>query len=426
MKFWSKVIHQKFQSEFSRNVLTLVTGTTVAQAIPVLISPILTRLYSPEDFGIYAIYFSVLMILSVVGTGKYEMAIVLPKNDEDAKKLFVLSISIATAVSIFLLIAIAFSIYFLPIPESLVNAKSTFLLIPVGIFLIGLTQSLHYFLNRKGRYVDLAKARIFRSIGYVTSTITFGLINPLGFALALGDSIGYLANNLFLLFKENDLLKNLYTKAHDLKAIAKRYSNFPKYLIVSGLFEKGSGQAPVLLISNLFNSTIAAGYFSFAQRMIVTPADLVSRAISDVFRQRASQDFHNHGNCHSVFIATFKKLLMIGVLPFCLGYFIINDLFAFVFGSQWAVAGEFAQIMMPMFFLQFVVSPLSIVFVIAEKQKYDLLLQIFLFIAVVLSFVVGSYFFQDIRLSVKLFTFVYCLKYLVEFALAYKFSLGRD
>ena len=80
MKFWNRIFNQESQSEFSRNVLTLVTGTTLAQAIPVLISPILTRLYSPEDFGVYAIYFSVLMITSVVATGKYEMAIVLPKD----------------------------------------------------------------------------------------------------------------------------------------------------------------------------------------------------------------------------------------------------------------------------------------------------------------------------------------------------------
>ena len=349
-----------------------------------------------------------------------------PKTDEDAKRLFVLSVGIAFGISIFLLVILGISINIFSFPESLAGAKSSLFLVPVGIFLIGLTQSLHYYLNRKGRYTDLAKARVFRAIAYSISTITFGFIRPLGFGIALGDSCGYLSNNLFLLWKEKHLLGVSDTKLKDLKVVAKRYANFPKYLIISGLFEKGSGQAPVLFINNLFNSTISAGYFSFAQRIIVTPADLIARAISDVFRQKASHEFHDRGNCRSIFLTTFKKLVVIGTLPFFIGYFIIRDLFAFVFGSEWAIAGEFAQIMMPMFFLQFVVSPLSIVFVIAEKQKYDLLLQVFLLITVVLAFLAGSYFYQDVRYCIKLFTIAYCSKYLIEFAMAYKFSLGRN
>jgi O-antigen/teichoic acid export membrane protein len=81
----------KPKSEFSRNVLTLMTGTTIAQAIPIAISPILTRIYTPEDFGVFALYMSVVSIVSVVATGRYELAIMLPKKDEDAINIVTLS-----------------------------------------------------------------------------------------------------------------------------------------------------------------------------------------------------------------------------------------------------------------------------------------------------------------------------------------------
>jgi O-antigen/teichoic acid export membrane protein len=414
----------KPKSDFSKNVVTLVTGTTIAQAIPVLISPVLTRLYSPEDFGIYAVYFSLVMIASVVATAKYEMAIVLPKTDDEARRVLSLSVLMSMISSAILLSIILVAYPF--IDERMMKEKFILLLLPAGVFLIGLSQSLHYYFNRHGRYKSLVKGRILRSTAYSLSAVLFGLFKPAGAGLVVSDTSGYFANNIFLWFKHKGLLKTSEFRWNELTMVAKRYINFPKYLIVSGFFEKGSGQAPVLFLNNLFSSTAGAGYFSLAQRMIITPADLISRAISDVFREKAGRDFANSGNCRSIFLSTFKKLLFLGVISFGIGYFIIEDLFRIVFGEAWAQAGVYAQIMMPMFFFQFVVSPLSIVFVIAEKQKYDLMMQALLLLMVAASFLVGHFYFGSIKTAIKLFTFVYSVKYLIEFLLAYRFSRGKS
>ena len=85
----------KPKSEFSRNVLTLMTGTTIAQAIPIAISPILTRIYTPEEFGVFALYLSIIMLFSSLVAGKYELSILIPKHDKNAKNLVLLSISIS-------------------------------------------------------------------------------------------------------------------------------------------------------------------------------------------------------------------------------------------------------------------------------------------------------------------------------------------
>jgi O-antigen/teichoic acid export membrane protein len=411
------------KSEFSRNVVTLVTGTAIAQLIPILISPILTRIYSPEDFGVYAVYFSLLMILSVFASGKYEMAIVLPDNDIDAKRLVQICFFIATAVSVLLLLFLAIFLLVASLPESLEKAKRTLLILPVGVFLVGTSQALHYYNNRKGAYRKLAKSKVVRSISYSVTAIAGGFIKTPGIGLAIGELIGYLFNNAYLSIRKKNERLNLDWS--EMKKLSKRYSNFPRYLIISGFFEKGSGQAPVLFINNLFQGTIQAGYFSFAQRIIITPADLIARAITDVFRQRASLEFIEHKNCYPLFKSTFKKLFLIAVIPFTIAYFAVVDIFAFVFGNEWAVAGQYAQIMMPMFFLQFIVSPLSIVFMIAEKQKYDLVLQITLLFGVSASFLIGHFIYGNIETSIKLFTMVYCTKYVVELYLAYQFSQGK-
>ena len=100
----------KPKSEFSRNVLTLMTGTTIAQAIPIAISPILTRIYTPEDFGILALFVAISTIFGSIANGRYELAIMLPKKDEDAINIFALGfivnvgfISFATALVFFII-----------------------------------------------------------------------------------------------------------------------------------------------------------------------------------------------------------------------------------------------------------------------------------------------------------------------------------
>src|SRR2546425_10423373 len=96
------------KSEFIRHILTLITGTTIAQAIPLVVTPILTRIYSPQDFGLFALYMSIIAILGVVATGRYELAIMLPEKDEDAINVVYISFIITLATSLITLIVFWF------------------------------------------------------------------------------------------------------------------------------------------------------------------------------------------------------------------------------------------------------------------------------------------------------------------------------
>jgi O-antigen/teichoic acid export membrane protein len=204
---------------------------------------------------------------------------------------------------------------------------------------------------------------------------------------------------------------------------AKRYIHFPKFNIISGLLEKASGQAPIFFLSSFFGTSVS-GFFSLSQRIIAAPGSLIGASAGDVFRQEASIEFKKTGNCRETFLNLLKMLIIIAIIPFTVLIVFAPFLFSFIFGSEWRIAGEYAQIMTFMFFLSFIVSPLSNMFIIAEKQKIDLIIQIFLFILVSVSFIIGYNLFKHPKVAIILYSVTYCVKYCLELYLSFRFSCG--
>lgn len=380
----------------------------------------MTRLYTPEEFGIFSVYFGLLMIASVFATGKFELAIVLPSDQEEAKTILDLSILVAMATSSVLFLSLLATGNFVLEAFHAQEMGWNLLWLPLGILGVGTSQGFYYYLNRQKKFRGMALMRIVRSIAYAALALAGANVGWLA-GLIMADALSYLLSAI-IAARQARFQPMRFSGWPSLKQAGAKFANFPKYLLLSGILEKGAGQAPVFFLTNLFSALSSAGFFSFAQRMIVAPADLVSRAIGDVFRQQASEEYARKGECKEVFRKTMLKLLAIGIFPFCLAYFVVEDAFSLVFGAEWRTAGNYARIMMPMFFLQFVVSPLSVMFVIAGKQKYDLFMQVFLLGSVVLSFSLGYRFGVEIESIFIAFTFVYMIKYLVELGLSAKFS----
>ena len=139
-------------SEFNRNVLTLMTGTTIAQAIPIAISPILTRIYTPEDFGVLALFVAITSIFGSIANGRYELAIMLPKKDENAINIFALGLIITFSMSFILLVLVV--LFNEQITELLKNDEISVWLyfVPIAVLFIGLYNMLAYYNNRKKYY----------------------------------------------------------------------------------------------------------------------------------------------------------------------------------------------------------------------------------------------------------------------------------
>jgi cbb3-type cytochrome oxidase maturation protein len=306
----------KPKTEFSKNVLTLMTGTTLAQAIPLAITPILTRIYTPEDFGLYSLFIAVVTILSVIATGRYEFAILLPRNEKDAKIILVISCTITTLISlILLLLVLIFNDLF---TKLLGNPKISVWLyfIPVAVFLNGIYQSFMYWSNRKRQYKILANNRILQSGTIASTNLGIGISGLSSIGLIFGQIIGQLVATFYLvakIIKKDNIVFDNINKLH-LFAFLKRYSKFPKIDVPASLFNISSHQLIHLFFNTIFNATIA-GYFYLTQRILGIPVSILSSAVLAVFQEQAAKDFKKTGNAKEIFLNTFKKLFMLSFIP---------------------------------------------------------------------------------------------------------------
>ncbi|MGJ0308719.1 lipopolysaccharide biosynthesis protein [Aliarcobacter cryaerophilus] len=411
----------KNKSEFTKNVLILMTGTTVAQSIPIAISPILTRIYTPNDFGVWALYISIITILSSFITGKYELAILIPKNNKKAKDLVFLTLFLSFICSILIFLLIFIFIDSILILFNNQDIRMWLYFVPFNIFFISTVSTLYYYNNRLKNYKILSKNQIIQSTSQGFFNLLIGYLNKLNGGLVLGTILANFISFLHFIYKTKTIFNKYEIKGDNIIKVSKEYVKFPKYNLTSNFLENVSSQMPIILLGAFFNSTIV-GFYSLSQRLVSIPIGIIGRSIGDVFREEAAKQLTIKGNCREIFLTTFKKLLFISILPFILFYFIAPQLFDIVFGNYWIVAGEYARILTPLFFLQFISNPLSNMFMIAEKQEYDLILQIYLLIVVCLSFYVGYYIFDNVKISLYIFTFFYSIKYIVELILSYKFT----
>ena len=399
----------KPKSEFSRNVLTLMTGTTIAQAIPIAISPILTRVYTPEDFGVFALYISVASLLSVMATGRYELAIMLPKKDEDAINIVALSIIISFFVSFISFLIVFF--FNAQITNLLGNPEisSWLYFIPLTVLLTGVYQSFNYWSNRKKQYKRLATSRVVQSGTTSASNLAMGFGGfgssglILGGILGQGVATGVLGSSIF----KSDL--ELFKKSvNSLKifALGKRYIKFPKFDLVASLLNVFSYQV-IMILFNIFFSATVAGYYYLTQRILSIPMAFIASAISDVFREEASKDFKEYGNAKNIYKATFQKLFILGFIFSLILYFLAIDIFRIVFGEEWIVAGEYVQILTPLLFMKFISSPLSFMLYIEEKQQLNLYSQVLFILSITYSFFVSDNAYEVLNNIVTLFSLVY-------------------
>lgn len=406
--------------------MTLMTGTGLAQILPIVLAPILSRLFTPSDFGIFALFTSLVSFAAIPATGRYELAILLPKEEDDALNILILAISLSSGISIILLgIAFFFNTH---IATMLGNPEIARWLywVPLMVLLTGIYQSLNYWFNRQQAYKKLAVNRVIKSgttifvsivLGLIQATVTRGLI--------IGAIVGQLIATLIFALRSSKQIsdrRSVLSKS-EISRLAKRYKDFPKYSVPADTINTISANLPIIFFTAFFGPVVA-GYFHLTQRVLGAPLSIVASAYADVFKQRASNEFNAIGNCRNSWLVTFKQLSLISILPGIVTIIFAPSLFAFVFGEPWREAGRYAQFLSPYYFLAFIVSPLSRTLYVAEKQKYDLIWQIGLGLATSAGLLIGSRF-NNVLLSVSLFAFAYAGMYLVYLWMSYTFSQGN-
>lgn len=401
-----QLIYSKIPAgSFVRNVITLMTGTTFAQALTILVAPLLTRLYNPADFGVFALYTSIVGVLAVIACWRYELAIVLPENDEDAANLLVLSILICFGMTALTLLMVA--LFRIPLANLLgaPELSSWLWLLPLSIIANGLFKALNYWSTRRKQFKRLAIRQITQSTVMSAAQVTAGVIYPSIKAGGMigGAIVGQLAATGKLAWQiGNEEGKQIIAVSQweRMKPMLTRYKEFPLYSSWAILLNTISIMLPALLLGYFFTPAVV-GFFALGHRVLDLPMGVIGSSLAQVFFPQAAEN-HRQGSLGSITLMMFKRLVTLGMVPITLLTVVAPELFAIVFGNEWVIAGEYVRWLSLWIFFNFISSPISMVYMILEKQKEFLVFNILLVVTRILALVIGGLY-DDALLSIRLF-----------------------
>ena len=413
------------KGEFAKNTLTLTLGTSIAQFFPLLFYPILGRIFTPEEFGLLATLTSITAILGVLATGKYDQGILIADSKKEAADLVGFTVLLS-------LIVLTISFITLQVFSSQVAGwfseplLSKWLWIPpLNAFVIIIFNSFNEWCVRHKYFTILSWNKITNSASHTLGKVFFGFVKISGNGLVVGDLLGRTFSAGTCVYRawriDRSVLSKISTK--QFKVLSKKYIDFPKYLLPDQLINTVGVAIPVLFIGVYFNST-EVGYYSMTMQVLSLPISLISRAVRDVFRQRANEDFVKHGNCISIYKKLLVRLTLLGLIGSFAIIAFLPSIFGFVLGQQWEIAGQYSQILLPMMTLSFISMSLSGVFVVVRKMKISLLWQIYYTAITVTSLLIGFFIFKTMMGTLLCFAVGRGSAYLLYIILSYKYSKG--
>lgn len=410
------------KSTFLKNILKVATGTTIAQLIVVLSTPVLTRLYSPEDFGIYGMFISIVVILTNIINFGYEQSIVLPKKLDKSISLTKVSILISTFISIFLLVILIIISFIL---GSLTKEQLIFIYsVPLFLGVVGISQAYSNFLVRRKQFSILSYSMATRSTSMVISQIFLGLFSYIG---VVGLIIGHILGQVFSVYSMFKKKKNQFkfvlksnVQVDSVKGQLFKYKDFPLFYLPAQLVGAVSLQIPIILLTILYNPFIA-GLYLMGHRLLTLPSKVVGQAISMVFYKRLADE---KGLNTAVGYKLWKVLIPVATFIFLVIIISAPKVFLVVLGKEWEVAGVYSQWLSLWVLFQFVNTPLLKISPVYNKQRVTLVLQIILLILRVTSLYLG-YLYSSPLLSIALFSTISSLHNALTSSLYISWESGK-
>lgn len=363
------------QGSFLRNVSILTGGTVFSQGLMVLALPVLTRLYSPEDFNLLAVYVSVLGLVTVVSCLRYNIAIPLPEEDADGMALLVISLLAAFCTSLLCALPVILA------PEASAailgqpGLQPYLWMVPLGVLIASAYNALQYWTSRKKRFGLVTRTRMTRAVGGVGTQLGFGFLFASPFGLIFGQMVygGFgvfrLARDLFR--SDRSIFASLSVQS--IRRIVAEYIHFPTRSTPAAMFDAGYQFLPILIIAPVVGET-ELGIIFLVMRAMGLPVSLIGSSISQVYLASA-RDRLRDGE-----LGRFTRHLMLRIFsagaPFLLATTVILVFFSgWIFGTEYAYAGTTALWMTPWFILQLTCSPVSSIFIITNHQFAWLALQ---------------------------------------------------
>lgn len=351
------------KSEFLRHLLTLMSGTAVAQILPIAASPLITRLYSPAEMGVYTMFMAFVTAVLTIATWRYDLAIVLPRRVEEARALVKLSNRLSTLTC--LVIGLGLFIASGPITQAMGMPELKVWLALVGVVAWAYSQVsiFNYWCNRNKNYKLMSLNRIGQSVTTTGTQLGFGAASFGTAGLVVSTFLGQLiaAGNLF-----RKTRREIYGQpTSSLWAMMREHKKLPLMNAPTAILDAVRLQGTQILIGAFF-STAAIGQFGQAWKLLQTPAGLVNSSLTQVFFQKMAVT--ERGHMLDVVRKGIVRSALVGVVPFALIYFLSPPLFPLIFGQRWALAGQIGAALVPWLYLNFITSPVSTLFIVTRRQ----------------------------------------------------------
>ncbi len=376
--------------EHIRHFMTLFSSSLLGQALALLLAPVLSRLFVPDDFGLAALYLSILSILSVAATAKYEQAIMLPRADKAAVHLFRMVIGLAAIVSAIVIVPVHFFNTGIAALFGNEAIAPWLYLLPFSLLIHGILQASIFYSNRTKAFSRMARTTLLQQAMISGVKVLAGGLRTSFNGLITGQIIGQALAALYIFGYTLRQIAGQRIKSSfkDIILQAKAYSQYPRFNMLLSMTNNLSGTLPIFMFTWGFSAE-AAGLYAFGYTFVFRPVSLFSQSTQQVLSQKMIEQYHQGRYIYPALKQMVQRFFLAGIIPLVVFTIWAPELFSFVFSETYRTSGEYLQVLSPWLFMVFLTSPLTFLHELFFKQKtamvIDLIYLVLRFLALYLG-----------------------------------------
>lgn len=395
-----ELIRNILQNRFAKDVLLVVSGATGARILSMAFAPFITRLYGPEAFGHLGVFTAFVEMVVPIAALSYPIAIVLAKEDCEAKGLAILSMYIAIVFSTLVWFGLSLSASLGLVDKRL---DDFVFLIPFAVLIGAALQVVKQWNVRKRNFKLTARADVLQSLVSGSAVTGIGLFYPISGVLIFFSVFKNFTHGILLAFGVNDIqCKKKMSDVEKLKEISKKYYDFPVYRAPQLFINAITQSLPVLALAIFFGSS-SAGFYSLATIAIGIPSSIIGKSVASVFYERIVNAYHKQENVGKILYKVTSLLALIGFLPFTLIFALGPEIFWFVFGEKWVIAGEYARWLSILLYFRLLSKPCVNVLPVLKAQKFFLFFSLISMVVRLLALLIGYFVFESDVVAVIIF-----------------------
>ncbi|WP_338881993.1 type 8 capsular polysaccharide synthesis protein Cap8K [Staphylococcus aureus] len=405
-------------NKFIGDSFLMILSSGIAQVILIITTPIITRLYSPAEFGEFTIFSNIAMILIPIINARYDLLIVNAKNDRSANILSQISFLISLLILLILIPILAISAWLYP------NFILDFIFIIIMLFLVSLTNIFTNYLNKERKYKVLSLINVFRAGSMALLQIIFGLLSLGSLGLIIGFSLSYITG-ITLGYKTFKKHFNIVRNKEETKALFLENKNQLVYSTPSILLNSLSFSVVVFFIGILYTNT-EVGIYGMAIRVLGIPVTIISLGLSKIFMQQANDYYIERGNFRNLLLKFSSTLVIVSIILYVPLYLFSEELVNILLGHSWVDAITVIKIVIPLFVIRLIVSTVSLSVIVLQKQQLELILQALFLIGTTVTFVISKMLNLTFLNFVSINTAVLIVSYMIFFITLYYFAKNKQ